>query len=100
MASVDLYADLMQPGELPNPLLDALRCRPPWMASAACRDRPEVDFFPDSPRRGIPPDVAPALAVCFACPVQEQCRAYALEHGEAGVWGATTDRDRQERRAA
>ncbi|MDP9403226.1 MAG: WhiB family transcriptional regulator [Actinomycetota bacterium] len=70
------------------------------MAAAACRDRPEVDFFPDSPRRGTPPDVAPALAVCFACPVQAPCRAYALDHGELGVWGGTTDRHRREQRAA
>ncbi len=100
MASVDLYAGLMQPGEPPNPLLDVLRSRPPWMASAACRDRPEVDFFPAAPRRGEAPDVGPALAVCATCPVADECRAYAVANAEVGVWGATTDRDRQERRVA
>ncbi|MGI9120634.1 MAG: WhiB family transcriptional regulator [Acidimicrobiales bacterium] len=87
---------LMRPGDPGlDLLLDAVRGRPPWMARAACRDHPEVDFLPSSPRRGIPADVAPALAICAVCPVTAQCLAAAVEHGESGVWGGTTERQRR-----
>jgi WhiB family redox-sensing transcriptional regulator len=46
-----------------------------------------------------------AKSVCSSCPVMDRCMSYALEHpGIAGVWGGTTERDRDEirrkRRAA
>ena len=34
-ADLDLYAELMQHGDLPDPLLEALRLRPSWHAEAA-----------------------------------------------------------------
>jgi hypothetical protein len=99
MASVDLYAELMQPGEPPNPLLYALRSRPPWMVSAACRGK-GVDFFPAAPRRGEAPDVGPALAICSGCPVADECRAYALREGVEGIWGGTSATERKVMRQA
>jgi len=62
----------------------------PFVDEAACRDFPEVDFHPH--RNGDP---LPALTICRACPVRVPCLAYALEHGEVGVWGATTDKMRR-----
>jgi WhiB family redox-sensing transcriptional regulator len=90
----------MAPGEPFDRLLEAVRARPAWMARGACRDHPGVNFFPDAPARGIAPDVAPALAVCAGCPVTYQCREFAEEHGETGVWGGTTARQRRARSAA
>lgn len=51
---------------------------------------------------GKPPTAAEraAVAVCRACPVREVCLEYALEHGELGVWGGTTERERREQRRA
>jgi hypothetical protein len=35
-----------------------------------------------------------AVAVCRACPVVEDCRAYAVAHaGSRGVWGDATEKD-------
>jgi WhiB family redox-sensing transcriptional regulator len=63
--------------------------RPPWMSDAACREHSEVRFILD---RGQSAD--PALAVCAGCLVRSECLGYAMEHGEYGVWGGTTDRER------
>ena len=104
MALVDGYAEieaLMTPGE-PFDLLDAVRERPTWMADAACRDHPEVEFVVPTPRPGrVSAAEDAAMAVCPRCSVVEECLAFALEHQELGVWGATTERQRREiRRAA
>ncbi len=95
-----LYEGLMAPGDHLEGLLAALVDRPAWMARGACRDHPEVDFFPDAPARGIAPDVGLALAVCAGCPVTARCREFAEENGESGVWGGTTARQRRARSAA
>jgi WhiB family redox-sensing transcriptional regulator len=95
-----LYAALMEPGDPFDLLLEAMRSRPPWIARGACRDHPEVDFFPDAPARGIAPDEGPALAICAGCPVTYQCREHAEENGESGLWGGTTARQRRARSAA
>ncbi|OPG10627.1 hypothetical protein B1L11_23225 [Microbispora sp. GKU 823] len=36
-----------------------------------------------------------AKAVCRGCPVVSECLAYAIEHGEVGVWGGTTEKERK-----
>jgi hypothetical protein len=51
----------MAPGEPFDRLLEATRNRPVWMASAACREHPEINFFPDAPARGIAPGRGPGL---------------------------------------
>lgn len=33
--------------------------------------------------------------VCRGCPVKDQCLEYALEHGELGIWGGTSERERR-----
>jgi len=48
--------------------------RPAWMGDAACREHPEVDFFP-----GRGGSARPALAVCRGCVVREHCLTYAQE---------------------
>lgn len=70
---------------------------PEWMADAHCKtliatgELTVDDFFP------LPGQNAwRAKAACAACPVWQQCRAYALSTREIhGVWGATTEADRR-----
>jgi WhiB family redox-sensing transcriptional regulator len=62
-----------------------------WVADAACRAHPEVNFFP-----GRGHSTAPAKLVCEGCLVREQCLAYALADRELrGVWGGTSERERR-----
>lgn len=57
----------------------------------ACADEDPNVFFDDT-LTGL------ARAVCGRCPVQEQCLAWALSHGEReGVWGGLTPRQRAAR---
>lgn len=63
-----------------------------WAKRGACRNTPDVNFFPDGNGR----DRA-AKAVCATCPVSVICREFAIPHASlAGVWGGTnkTERDR------
>jgi WhiB family redox-sensing transcriptional regulator len=91
---------LMQPGEPGDLILGALLDRPSWMALGACRGA-GVEFVPPPPRPGRTSAAEEAaLAVCQRCPVIEECLAFALEHGEAGVWGGTTEAERREMRRA
>lgn len=70
----------------------ALITRPAWMDDAACREHPELSWFP-----GQGEDVRAAKAVCVGCLVRQECRDYAAEHGPltVGIWGGTSDRERR-----
>ena len=63
-----------------------------WRDGSACRERPDVDFFP------FPEDVqaiSRAKDVCVICPVAEECLMYAIETRQAdGVWGGHTPKER------
>lgn len=66
-----------------------------WQADGLCRglSPEEVDavFFPGS---GAPGNRA--KRICSACPVQQTCLEYALEHRIVhGVWGGTSERERR-----
>ncbi|HEY2429315.1 MAG TPA: WhiB family transcriptional regulator [Acidimicrobiales bacterium] len=66
------------------------------MERGACRQADGVDFFPTEGA-----GVVAARKVCGACPVQAACLDYALSEGIThGVWGGTSDRERQRLRAA
>jgi len=39
-------------------------------------------------------DQARAALICSTCPLRNDCAAVALERGEHGVWGGTTEADR------
>ncbi|HYO86506.1 MAG TPA: WhiB family transcriptional regulator [Dermatophilaceae bacterium] len=70
-----------------------------WQLSGACRAlSPELFFHPEGERGAARRrrDAA-AKAVCASCPVMVECRAHALAVREPyGVWGATTEADREE----
>lgn len=62
-----------------------------WRTHAACRDMDPGIFFPTTGS-----DVAPAKAICAACPVAAQCGEYALGRNEDhGVWGGMSERERR-----
>lgn len=66
-----------------------------WIDLAACRGRPTEIWFP----RGAVHDWRQASAVCEVCPVQVDCREYALEHEATidgtGMWGGLTPAERR-----
>jgi Transcription factor WhiB len=69
--------------------------QPPWMFDAACREHPDVDFFP---RRGEP--FGPAKAVCARCLVRRECLEFGIAGGHdlVGVWGGTSGLQRLDAR--
>lgn len=98
----------------PHPLRDAGFCswdcrrRPPatppvdraWMEHAACRGLDPELFFP-----GPGAAVDGIKAICGACEVVDDCRAYAVADSTVrGFWGGLAERDRtrlrQQQRAA
>lgn len=64
-----------------------------WQTRALCRHEDPDIFFPtQSGNEGIR-----AKAVCNACPVMADCRAYAFTNREGyGVWGATSVAEREQ----
>ena len=92
-----LIAWLMTPGigeQLPT--LDELIQRPVWMKRAQCRDVDRDLFFPEHGGKGTT-----ARAICSSCPVRQECLDYALANPEmTGMWGGTSERQRQKMRTA
>jgi hypothetical protein len=74
--------------------LEFLRAvKPDWHRDAACREHPDVNFFPE---RGE--DSRPAKAVCAKCLVRAECLAAGIrEH--FGIWSGTSERERRRIRA-
>lgn len=71
---------------------------PAWYAAAACAGHDTALWFPE---KGD--DWRPAIRVCEACPVRQECLQHALDHDErVGVWGGLTagQRARVARQAA
>lgn len=64
-----------------------------WQDAALCAQIDSEVFFPE---RGQPS--GPALRICQMCPVQRECLEYALQSNVSGVWGNTTERQRQRMR--
>jgi WhiB family transcriptional regulator, redox-sensing transcriptional regulator len=73
-----------------------LPSRPAWWAEAACRGRPDLNWFPD---RGQAPAAAAAKAICAGCPSAAPCLAFAIEeHIDIGVWGGMSASERRRAR--
>lgn len=66
----------------------------PWMEFAACRQVDAELWFPE-----VGSSATAAKRICQQCPVLEQCLAYALENQEKGIWGGTSEKQRQKLRA-
>lgn len=72
-----------------------------WQHRAACRGPNQAIFFPPSQlerRSDKRHRERRAKEICAECPVQTECRSYAIEIREQhGIWGGLTE---VERRAA
>lgn len=67
---------------------------PDWYDDALCAQVDQELFWPE--RGG---STAEAKRVCRACPVVDQCLAYALANGEReGIWGGTSPTERKKMR--
>lgn len=81
-------------GADPTSLEDLIE-RPEWMRDAACREHPEINWFP-----GRGESLNEAREVCRACLVRDECLDYALtlDDSPGGMWGATSERERRSMR--
>ena len=61
--------------------------------SQPCAEDPEL-WFPPPGVKGNHRWHRAAVAKCLECPFVDPCREYAVDHIEFGVWGATTNADR------
>lgn len=64
--------------------------RPRWQRDGACLEHPELSWFPEKGGNAA----GRAKAICAACLVSDECREYAIEGHEVGIWGGTSDRER------
>lgn len=63
----------------------------PWVVFAACKDADPNVFFLEPED-----DPSPALAMCRACSVQQQCLDYAVgARLSSGIWGGLTPKQRR-----
>jgi WhiB family transcriptional regulator, redox-sensing transcriptional regulator len=68
-----------------------------WRERAACRDADPELFFPLGTTDANLLQIDAAKRICRTCPVREPCLRWALDSGDAGVWGGTTEQERHSR---
>lgn len=67
-----------------------------WWDQAACKTRPDLDWFPGRGER-----MNEQRQVCAGCPVRRQCldEALSMPFGEdLGIWGGLSIRERRQLR--
>lgn len=81
---------------LPKPLLENYW----WQERGACRGMDVRHFFYASNERGMKRvhREEQAKKVCASCPVIDLCREHALSAEAYGIWGGTTEAEREELR--
>lgn len=70
----------------------------PWAVDALCAQIGGDFWFPDKDGTGEPGQnhARQAKKICAACPVRNQCLAYAIDHDERyGIWGGLSERERR-----
>lgn len=71
-----------------------------WMSHGAClREDPGL-FFPFAATGSSLRQIENARVICGGCPVRVTCLSYAVETGQHGIWGGTTDYERRAMREA
>jgi WhiB family redox-sensing transcriptional regulator len=66
-----------------------------WRQRGKCRNEDPELFFPGGTSGPALLQIAEAKKVCRRCPVLEQCRDWAVDTGQDGVWGGTTEAERR-----
>jgi len=69
-----------------------------WRDYAACRDVDPDLFFPLGISGVSLLQIEEAKQICRTCPVCGPCLRWALDSGDAGVWGGTTEDERRQHR--
>jgi WhiB family redox-sensing transcriptional regulator len=69
-----------------------------WRDHAACRDMDPDLFFPMGTSGASLLQIDQAKQICRTCPVHGPCLRWALDSGDAGVWGGTTEDERRNHR--
>jgi hypothetical protein len=79
-----------------DPLTEFLAwVRPRWHADAACKEHPELNWFPERGDR-----ISAELEVCAGCLVRAECAAAGAAADEVGVWGGLSANARRKARPA
>ena len=85
----------------PSRPAEALAPYATWRLNAACRQVDPELFFPVGTTGPAIDQVGRAKGICQGCPVREACLGWALRNQIAfGIWGGTTEEDRQALRRA
>ena len=63
-----------------------------------CTNYPDA-FWPVAGQSASGTEQRWAIAACQSCPVIEECRTYAIQHEDEGIWGGTFGRQRVRLRA-
>ena len=69
-----------------------------WRDYAACRDVDPDLFFPTATSDVSSLQIDQAKKICRTCPVSRPCLRCALDSSASGVWGGTTEDERQNHR--
>ena len=69
-----------------------------WRNYAACRDVDPDLFFPLGTSGASLLQIEEAKQICRTCPVCRPCLQWALDSGDDGVWGGTTEDERRTHR--
>ena len=69
-----------------------------WRNNAACRGVDPDLFFPLGTSGASLLQIDEAKQICRTCPVRAPCLRWALDSGDAGVWGGTTEDERRKHR--
>lgn len=82
-----------------TPKLDMDPAEGDWMVLGSCRELDPELFFPIGRSGEAELKIIAAKQACARCPVIAECLAFALDTGqEGGVWGGTSEEERQEMR--
>ena len=66
-----------------------------WRDDAVCRDLDPDLFFPLGTSGASLLQIDKAKQICRTCPVCVPCLRWALDTGDSGVWGGTTEDERR-----
>jgi WhiB family redox-sensing transcriptional regulator len=66
-----------------------------WHEKAACKGKRDLFFGPYNERVGAKIQrERQAKRICRECPVISECRSYARQNSEFGIWGGETEEER------
>lgn len=80
-------------------ILPEVRNPEEWKQNGACLGLDVSLFYPDPTGDGVK-DAMAAKKVCASCPVRLDCLTYGVHHEKYGIWGGTSERQRQRIRTA